>query len=381
MVKLLKGSSAMNVLLLSTFLMNVGQFTILPFLTLYLINVLHYSAWQVGTLLSANFFCTYALPMISEMVRKRTRYSTTIVAGVGIRGLGFIGLSLFQVFSLLLFSSILIGIGGAFYNASVNAVFASQPQEQRKHILTLFHQAFNLGYVVGSLISGLLIIKTSTPPFLFGGGIFICMTVLLFHFRHHYYTMPSQSLIIDSLKLVIGHEQFVSFSIIMVLFWMLFSQLTVSFSLEAFQRSHEGIYASLVIMVNGIAGILFMSFVLKRVFHRYNSILLVQISMCYIAVVFILVPLFSSITWLLICVFLYTLGETLVIASCDLTMARLRSKEDFSTFFSTSSFSLAIGGTIGSYLGTWLMTHNGPISPWTVYGIIGVVAFLLLQGL
>ncbi|QBD81488.1 MFS transporter [Ktedonosporobacter rubrisoli] len=372
-------SIATRLLLTSAFLMNVGQFMILPFLAVYLTTTLHYPAWQVGTLLSANILCTRALPLAAGMIGDRLSHSTTILTGILVRSLGFLGLALFQSFPFLLGATLLMGTGGALYNPSIHSVFAAQPAEQHKRIFSTLNQVLNLGAVLGPLLGSLLLLFGPQLPFFGGSGLFFLIALTLFFFRQQYRTSATRTQLVDSFRQVLGHKHFMLFTLFMVLFWILFTQLTVAFPLEAFRISHNDFYVSAVYWVNGGTGFVLMAIVLKKVFQRYNPMYLVSIGMLCTGLGFALIQFFHTGFWLLCCVGIYTLGETLVLPGSDMVVADIStsSQENAGAFFGMFSLSWALGGAIGNYLGTALIESGDPAWSWTLYGLIGLVGCIL----
>lgn len=368
---------SIHLLLYSTFLMNVGQFMVLPFLTIYLTTILHYTPWQVGTVLTVNLLFARILPVVSGVLGDRISHSTNAVAGVAIRGIGFIGYAAFHTFVPLVFASVLTGIGTALYTPSTKAIITTQPEVWRTRAFTRYNQSLNLGAVLGPLLGSLLIGAGIVVPFFLGGGLLLCIAGILFAFRRQYSTKRSESKALDSFIHALRHRTFIFFTLVMILFWIIFTQLTISFPIQAFRISNNNANAGTLFIVNGIAGVLLM-FGLGKVFHRYQPIKIVSFGIFCTGLGFGLVPLFPSIIWLLFCVVVYTLGETLVLPSSDIEIAHLSPREHSGAFFGMSSLSWAIGGTVGNYLGPWLMGQSNTALPWMIYGGIGVVACLLM---
>lgn len=373
-------SLPVQLLLLSTLLTNAGQFMALPFLTIYLVTTLHYAPWQIGSILSADMLCAYALPLIAGMVGDRTSHSATIIIGVAVEGLGFIGLAISQSFAPLLCSAALIGTGTALFTPSVNSIFATQPEAWRTLTFTRFNQALNVGVIAGPLFGSLLIAGGPKLPFLGGGAIFLVIAGALLFAQRHYPTAQTSSSVLRSLKQVFGYRRFLAFGGTSIFFWVIFTQLSVSFPLQAFRVSHQDSAASAVFIVNGMAGLLLM-FGLGRFFQKKSAFALARLGVLAAGIGFAIVPLWPSLIWLLGCVFVYTLGETLFLPASDIAVAEMSPRGQSGAFFGAFSLSWAIGGILGSYLGAWLMEQGGSLWPWLTYGGIGLMAFLLMAPL
>ncbi len=93
-----------------------------------------------------------------------------------------------------------------------------------------------------------------------------------------------------------------------------------------------------------------------------------------------LTPLIPSLVWVLVCVSIYTVGETLVLPGSDLVVAELSADRQVGTFWGVFDLSWAIGGAVGTYLGTWLLDQGGSASwPWLTYAGIGAAIYVLMQ--
>lgn len=364
-------------LLFSAFLMNAGLFMVIPFLTIYLTITLHYTPFQVGTILSANLLCSRLLPLLFGILGDRISHSSNIVAGIAIRGFGFLGFVYFQGFIPLLVASLLTGVGTALYSPSVKAVFAAQPGSWRTHAFMRLNQVLNFGAMVGPLLGSFLVTVGVVLPFLGGGILLLALAGLLFFLRRQYATSRSQARIRESFQQTFQHKPFISFVVIMILFYILFTQLTISLPIQALQISHQISDVATLFIVNGLAGILLMFF-LGRVFQKYAPLNVVNSGILCTALGFALIPFFPTFIWLLFCVILYTLGETLVLPGSDMAIAQFSSREHSGAFYGIFSLAWACGGTIGNYLGPWLMAQNSRVLPWFTYGAIGAAACLLL---
>lgn len=370
---------SVQILISATFMMNIGSFAIMPFLVLYLSHTLHFSSWEVATVLTTTLICARVLPFFTGMIGDRTSHSTTMISGMIIRGIGFIGYAFFTSFFEVICSAALIGMGSALYDPSVKAIMASQPEQQRKSAFTFFNQALNAGAVLGPLVGGLLVTKDPLYPFLCGGGITVLLGIILFFFRTHYRTIRTTSRLGQSFRNIWGNKIFVAFTGIMTLFWVVFSQLHISFPLESFRITQdEGVVGTLYI-VAGVAGILTM-FVIRSSFQKRPPLRVIQIGLLLMGVSFLIVPLFPvpSLIWVLFCVVLFTVGETYILPGSDMAIAELATQEDSGAYYGMFTLSWAVGGTIGNYLGAYLMENGGTFYPWMIFGAISILACVLL---
>jgi predicted MFS family arabinose efflux permease len=149
-----------------------------------------------------------------------------------------------------------------------------------------------------------------------------------------------------------------------------------------FQRTHQNTTGGILISVNGLSGLIFM-LLLARQFQRRRPLMLLGIGLFWAGLGWLLLPLSPSLFWSAGAVVVYTLGETLALPASDLVTAKFAHAEHVGTFFGLTSLSWAIGGSIGSYLGPWLVGMDNTLLPWIVFGGLGLLAsllFVLLDG-
>ena len=369
-----------QILLATIFVANTGTYMALQFLAVYLTVLLHFAAWQVATVLTASLLCRNLLPLGLGLMSDRVGHIRLVILGLVFEGVGFLIYSSFDRFAGAILAAALVGSGAACVRPAVSAIVAAQPEAQRKLAFARFNQALNAGVIVGPLLGSALVVLSPVLPFRGGGLLFFLLAIVLFINRSVFVTVRGSKPMITTMRTVLGHRRFVAFGGIMILFFILFAQLQVSLPLEALRRGHSNSLVSAVFLVNGIAGLLLM-LGLARIFRQQHPLRLVRYGVFCTGLGFALIALSSAPFWLLVCVAIYTLGETLVLPAQDMLVAEFSAENahrDSGAFFGIFMVTGAIGGTIGNYLGTTLMQEGGTIFPWVIYGAIGVVGGGLL---
>ena len=112
--------------------MSFGYFAVYAFLAIYLLTFLHFSAVQVGTVLTVMTITSRVIPLFSGLIADKIGYIIMMIAGLFLRGIGFIALGICSDFYTISISSALIGFGTAFYEPAARAIFGSQPAHLRK---------------------------------------------------------------------------------------------------------------------------------------------------------------------------------------------------------------------------------------------------------
>lgn len=365
--------------LFSTFFMTLGHFAVMAFLTIYLSNSLHFSAMQVGTILTALTITSRIFPLFTGILADRVGYIIMMITGTILRGIGFLSLGIFSEFYTIMLATIFIGFGTAFYEPSARAVFGSQPAHIRKDTFTYLNLFLNGGAIIGPIAGSILLHWDPLYPFLFTGLLMLFLAFLFFLLRSHFHVTVHETQLLTGIKVAVQNKPFLSFSLIMVFFYTMFTQLTVALPLHMNNISHDQNLVGLVITINAITGFLFM-IAFKYLFKKYHALSLVKYGVLLMGLSFLLIPISFHPYWLLVCVILFTIGETLVLPNADIAVANFSNEQYTATYFGFFQLSLALGFTIGNYTGTFFTKYWKDMSfPWIIFGLLGVVGFSLLH--
>ncbi|MBY0598528.1 MDR family MFS transporter [Bacillus bingmayongensis] len=372
-------SIPIRVILFSSFFMAFGYFAVYAFLAIYLSSFLHFSTMQVGTILTIMIITSRIIPLFSGIIADKFGYTIMMISGLSLRGIGFICLGLFSEFHTISISASLVGVGTAFYEPAARAVFGSQPANLRKNLFTYLNLAFNSGAIIGPIAGSLLLIWNPLYPFILTGFLMLFFAIIFYLLRSHFQVSTENVQLLSGLKAVFENKQFLSFSFIMIFFYIMFTQLTVALPLHMTNISHSATLGGLVVTVNAITGVLFM-IIFRKTFHKYNTLSIVKYGVLFMGLSFLLIPLFPHPYWLFGCVILFTIGETLVLPNADITIANYSNESYTATYFGVYQLSLAIGFIIGNYTGTWFTSQmQGTYTPWFILGTLGVTGFILLH--
>ncbi|MBP0725297.1 MFS transporter [Bacillus sp. RG28] len=377
----LKIPVSIKILLTAVLFMNTGSFMIMPFLAIYLSENLHFSSLEIGTVLTTILISQRGLPLITGFIGDHGSHTVHIVLGVIIRGLGFCLFIVAKKFEFVVFSAFFIGLVGALFDPSVTAFFASQEENVRKKTFTYFNQVLNTGVIIGPLIGASLVKLGPIYPFSIAGISMLVLACAVYMYRNQYpATIKDNKKILDSVKYTFSNKHFLAFISVMILFWIMFAQLNISFPLKAYALTKNKELVSSIFIANGITGLLFMFF-LRGLFIKLNPIIMVKIGVLIMGFAIAMIPIIPSIYWVLCCVCLYTLGETMVLPAGEMAVAQFSTNKPAGLFFGMFQTSWALGGSIGNYFGAWLSKFHYAVWPWLIYFVIGVIAFVIFHSI
>ncbi|WP_214481854.1 MFS transporter [Bacillus sp. SM2101] len=369
-----------KVILFSAFCMNLAGFAVISFFAVYLSNTLYFSVVETGTVLSLIALTSSGLPLLTGGLGDKYGYKKLMGFGLLIRGTGFIILAMSESFYFVSCGAALIGVGSACYEPSSRAYFSSVKQEElKKRVFTYLNLSLNAGAIIGPLMGGVLLFVNPSYPFVISGIVFyILFVVQLLLVKRSDYTMSLRPSILISVKHIAKNKKYILYCVAMIFFWFMFSQLTVSIPLHMYNLTSSESYVSLVITVNAITGLMIM-IMIKQLFLKMNIYSLLTVGVLTMSFSLLMISLNSSPYWLLICIIVFTIGETFVLPSSDIAISEFTSGQFQGSYFGFFEISFAIGATLGNFTGTYLMKNfSNSMFPWIIFSSVGVINFVLL---
>ncbi len=209
--------------------------------------------------------------------------------------------------------------------------------------------------------------------FLISGLIFFLLTLFLLKLDIKVKNQNSDKLI-KYFSQALMNKRFMLFNVLMLFWWFLFSQLYISFPLYA-EHIGNNTWASYLFLVNGIVGIILM-IVFMPLINKIPPLVAIMIGFAFIAIGFIAVPLNHSIIWLLSCIALYTIGETIILPCSEIFISTFTNENTSATYFGLSNISWAVGGSLGNYFGSWFIKYIDNFHLWQFYGVIGGIGVI-----
>ncbi|QEU91316.1 MFS transporter [Streptomyces kanamyceticus] len=363
--------------LATLFVMNAATYVAFPLLAVKLTTVDHASAVQIGTTLTVFLLAARLTPVVAGPLADR--YDPRIVMAIGAlaRAIGFLGLGLGHGTGQLLVSAFLAGVG-AIYEAPVSAMLAAQPEPLRSRAFALENALLNAGVIGGPALAAALLAVGPRAPFVASGVLFVLLLLVV-----RGITMPgggdseqeAPQSVLRHFKNVLGHRWFVGFWLLMLPWWFLFTQLGVAVPLRSDALADTS-WISVLYLANGVVGITSILFV-KRLHDRYGARMMPALGYLLVAVGFGSVSFGESPWWLLACVAVYSVGETVILFSSQLILASFAGGSTRASFFGIYAGSWALGGSVGNYAGSRLAADPLSHTPWLLFGAVGLVAALV----
>lgn len=369
---------AIRVVSLAAGAINLGTFAVAPYLAVLMVR-LHYSTPEIGVVLGANLVMARCFPLLAGLLGDRTKHSYLIVAGLAVRSLGFAAFAVNSTFWWFVLSSALVGLGGALYEPAANASIANQSEESRRRAYSVLNLSQNAGALCGPLVGGLLVAANTTALFLGSAGVTLALLVVMLPHLPALATPATKSTVKSSLTRIFTNRQFIRFGVAMGLFWVIDAQFATSLPIYAAHLTGKIELAGTVLIVNGLAG-MFSLVAMRSLFEKRRALVLLVVGFTVVAVTIGAISIWAVLGWLLACVALYTIGETLIFVSADIYISEVANNQDTGAFFGAHDIFWAVGGTAGYFAGARIASaaDSGTRAIWLVLTGITLIGLSLL---
>lgn len=366
------------VMLVDTFLMWGGFFIVIPLISVHYVQDLGWDAGSIGFVLGARQLLQQGLTLMGGALADKLGVRGLIAAGMLIRAMSFVMMGFADTFTLLLLSTVLAALGGALFDSPSSAAIAALTHvEERGRFYSIQGVVGGLGMTLGPLLGALLLhINFSIVAFVAASFFVLAFFVALLLLPPVRVSTGDGGLL-DGIKLALHDQRFVLYTIIMMGYWFMWVQITISMPLMARAISGTNDAVSWVYALNSGMGIV-LQYPVLRIAERYISVSATLImGVIIMALGLLSIAFVSTISLMLVSVTVYAIGRLLASPSQQTVAANLSNPAVLGSYFGVSSLALAIGGSLGNVTGGLMYEYGQrmqlPALPWLVSGSIGML--------
>lgn len=344
----------------------------IPFLSIYLTQVLGASATQTGFTVAvsslAGVLISFYGGYISDVIGRK------IVMLVSVFGWAcvFFGFSAAQYLWVFFLINTLNGLCRAVFEPTSRALLSDiTPPDHKLLVFNLRYAAVNLGVVFGPIIGLQLGSAKSTFPFLIAGIVYIAYGLVLFmQFRIHHSTLPQRSEVRapklrEALATTTRDRVFLPVllgTIFCVLGYGHFSSTLAQYLAMNTHFTNGGQVFSYMLSLNAVT-VLVVQYPIVRTASRFSPIVPLILGNLCVALSLLLFGIAGGVALLMFSVVLFTIGEVLLFTMMDMLIDRIAKPEWKGTYFGTIGFN-NLGNVIAPILWGLLLDQfgaaNGP---------------------
>lgn len=376
---------AVKLLLSTSFMMNLGFYALIPYLTLYLTGSIGWTLAMAALVLSVRQFSQQGFAFLGGIVADLFGYKGTMVLGMGIRAVGFAMFAFCTETWQFFVAAILSGLGGSLFDPAVSAAFAVHtPENVRKEVFAFRNVLGNIG-VVGSQLVGTLL---STVDFLylslFAGGVFAAAALSAFFLLPPIEAKNTRYSVWQSMSHVLKDRTFVRFTIILMGHYYLSMQIFLTIPRFVGDVTGDTFYVGIVLSTVSASVILLQMQVTRWLEGYQQKLALIGIGTLVMGAGLFLLTFADSLWLMLANVFLYALGTMIAVPNMVEMVPHFAPKELVGAYYGFNGYSVAIGGSLGQIAGGWVYDVSRqlqmPWMPWSICLLVGLlVAWQLFQ--
>ena len=366
-------------ILVDVFFMWGGFFMVVPLISVHYVDGLGWAAASIGLVLALRQLVQQGLTLPGGMLADRIGAKGLICAGMLIRCAGFASMVWANTLPLLIGSAVLAALGGSLFESPrAAAVAALTTPEDRGRYFSLQGVASGLGMTLGPLLGALLLRWDFRVVVLAAASCYIITFLVTLLFLPPVQVATERHNLTYGIGLALHDRPFMVFNVLLMGYWFMWVQLSISLPLEAVAISRTNDAVSWVYMLNAGMSVLLQYPVLRLAERRLPPLLILVLGVVTMAAGLGGVAFAANTFVLLLCVALFSVGALLAAPSQQTVAAAFANPSALGSYFGVNSLALAIGGSLGNYSGGLLYglgrERGLPALPWLTFCVVGVVA-------
>jgi MFS transporter, DHA1 family, multidrug resistance protein len=369
------------VLLIDTFFMWGGFFMVVPLISVHYVDDLGWPAAAIGLVLALRQLTQQGLTLPGGMLADRVGAKSLICAGMLLRACGFASMAWASSFPLLLSSAVLAALGGALFESPRSAAIAALTDERnRARYYSIVGVAGSMGMTLGPLIGALLLRLDFSVVALVAASCYIVTFAVTAVLLPAVRVASERRGLSYGIGLALRDRPFMVFNVLLMGYWFMWVQLSISLPLEARAISGTSDAVSWVYTLNAGMSVL-LQYPLLRLAERYlRPLPILVLGVAIMALGLGGIGMVDSTATLLLCVALFSAGALLAAPSQQTVAASFANPAALGSYFGVNALALALGGGLGNYSGGVLYglgrEIGRPALPWLVFCTVGCAAAL-----
>ena len=222
------------VLLVTTFLMWAGFFMIVPILSVHFVDDLGWAAASIGLVLALRQFVQQTLTVVSGALADRFGAKQLILLGLLVRAIGFAAMAHVTALPALVLAGLLAGIGGALFDSPTGAAMAAlTTDDERLQFYSVRGVVTSLGMTIGPLMGAALLKVDFALVAYLSAGLYVVALIVTWRLLPDVKVGRTDQSLTSGVKQVVHDRPFVILVALLMGYWFMWVQLTLSVPLRA----------------------------------------------------------------------------------------------------------------------------------------------------
>ncbi|MDC3412995.1 MFS transporter [Aquibacillus sp. 3ASR75-11] len=377
------------------FIMNMGFFMIIPYLTIHLTNSVGLAGTIVGLILAFRLISQQGLTFFGGVLADKIGLRINIILGSALRSIGFLLFGLSTSTFLLFLAAIFSGLGGALFTPAIRAALIKDisSEIERNKIFSSLNISDNLALAIGPLIGVALLKVDFLLLSIVSSSIYIVIGLLLYALLRNK-TVNGKAIqnrvkTIDLLVVVIRDRNFVTLVVSTIGFFFTVQQIYVLIPLILDFLDSTEVIAYIYIIISG--SVILLQVPIDKFLNMLRISNSIRILIGYLMLILFTIPVTITLSIFSLLLFVFGIAMSLIIISpaYNTLVSNLATKNTLASFFGFSTLAAAVGGALGNFSGGYLIDlsirFDSLSIPWftiIVFNLIFVLfyIFVVLKG-
>jgi len=375
-------SVEVKVLAITTFINRIGAMVV-PFLSKYMLEQLHFSYSQIGWVMVFFGVGSFIGTWISGKLSDKIGFYKVMVFSLFTSGLIFILLQFLTTFYSFCFGVLLLTTVSDMYRpAMLVSLDTYAGKAERTKALSLIRSSVNLGFMFGPLIGGIIITFLDYTFLFYIDGLTCILSILLFGIYVKEKKLPFKLNSFKHLKeenSIFNDKPFLVHLVVTLITGILFFQMFTTLSLyykEVF--NFTSIESGLFLALNGVIILLFELLIVNYVESKnINRLLVVSYGVLSMAVSYLFLLIEHSVLALIVMMIFMTIGIMFTFPFANAFVKNRSFKKHEGKFMAVFTMSYSVAHILSTKTGMAIIADYGYRANWLFLSGLGFVGFVL----
>lgn len=375
-------SVEVKVLAITTFINRLGAMVV-PFLSKYMLEQLHFSYSQIGWVMVFFGVGSFIGTWISGKLSDKIGFYKVMVFSLFTSGLIFIMLQFLTTFySFCLGVLLLTTVSDMYRPAMLVSLDTYAGKAERTKALSLIRSSVNLGFMFGPLIGGIIITVLDYTFLFYIDGLTCILSILLFAIYVKEKKLPFKLNTFKHLKeesSIFKDKPFLVHLLVTLITGILFFQMFTTLSLyykEVF--NFTSIESGLFLALNGVIILLFELSIVSYVESKnINRLLMVSYGVLSMAVSYLFLLIEHSVLALIVMMIFMTIGIMFTFPFANAFVKNRSLKKHEGKFMAVFTMSYSVAHIFSTKTGMAIITKYGYQTNWIFLSVLGFIGFIL----
>lgn len=375
-------SVEVKILAITTFINRCGAMVV-PFLSKYMLEELHFTYSQIGWVMVffgiGSFIGTY----ISGKLSDKIGFYKVMIFSLFTTGILFVLLQFLTTFYSFCFGVLLLTTVSDMYRpAMLVSLDTYAPKADRTRALSLVRSAVNLGFMFGPVIGGIIITILDYKFLFYIDGLTCIISILLFYVYVKEKKLPYKLKVFKHLKdtnSIFEDKPFLIHLFVTLITGILFFQIFTTLSIyykEVFNFS--SFQGALFLGLNGILILLFELPIVNYVeSKKIDKLLVVSYGVLSMSLAYLFLLIENNVFTLIIMMVLMTVGVMFTFPFANSFVKKRSQKKQEGKFMSIFTMSYSIAQIISTKTGMDIIEIYGYRANWVFLFVLGFVGFIV----